>query len=94
LSTALTPVEVRGPAGREVLRVAGNRVDYTRATLQMEPGSVPVLTLTLAVGAGLIGPFSAAKVEVSAETYAALVAMGWTPPGGERTPPRQRAGRT
>lgn len=75
----VTGVELTGDPGSEALRVGGQHLPFQAATLHLAPGSVPVLTVDLPVIGGVVVTLEA-HPEVSARTYKALVAMGWTPP--------------
>lgn len=79
---ATRKVEITAEDGRAVVLVDGQRIGGVQDfTLTGAAGEVPQLTLELATYD--VSTFAEADVLVPADTAAALVALGWTPPDGQ-----------
>jgi hypothetical protein len=92
VSIGLNRVELAGDPGATALKVDGKVLPFDAATLAVDPGSIPVLTVSLPVAGGVVVTLDA-RIRLAPDTHAALVAMGWTPPAEPGESPEDAAPR-
>lgn len=76
-------VDIRGDGNIQTIHVDGRQILAKTARLDLDTRGIPVLTVTLPVIRADIDAGVEAKVVLDDTTHMALIAMGWTPPGGE-----------
>lgn len=79
-----TSVEITGKTSRDAtLKVGGSILPCQSLTLNMDAeAGLQVLTVRLPVLDGVVVTLAHADAGLDEETRAALISMGWTPPGG------------